>query len=406
LLPVLDATAFKDVTGQIEEAAASAEQFALSRQDRLSETVIDTAIKTAGRIAGYAFRTKGKGSIARKIGDELKTGEFRTPQAAANKLADLNRYTIVYGNLEYVSGIKASIDDLIQKGFKLRIKNYWERADYKGMNIAVTDPVTKREFELQFHTESYINVKEELHKLYEDYRTQPDLTKRYELWTKMTKLASKIEKPTDYQELIKIGDLKQEYFKDFAGNRRSGTSTFSKWMKARDTELVKPVPAEAFQPIQPIEIINEPIKPLEMAYSQRRNAEIENDIQGVLKVANLKPVDLIEQMTLYLGDDWSLPGESAGKKIVAYFENLHPELSGSDLHNAVLADLMRIRYSIKERLTEKSFKDKIESLNAKPNLKWKFDKAEKISTEEVMKAFKEGKVTIAIRRDDFPKILE
>jgi hypothetical protein len=232
ILPVLDATAFQDVTDQIDSAAKDAVTFAQGREDLLNNLVYQMALDQDARLAGFQFRMKGEGSIARKIGDAIKTGEARSAKQAANDMADLNRYTMVWPDSQYVQGVKNSLDSLVQQGYEVRVKNYWERADYRGINVAVKDRNGK-EWELQFHTEESIKVKEELHKLYEDYRVEKDQTKRWNLWNKMTKLASKIPDPKNYRDLLEVGNLKQVYFTDTMGNVRGSTSSFSKWFTIR-----------------------------------------------------------------------------------------------------------------------------------------------------------------------------
>jgi len=232
ILPVIDETAYQNVDQQIQSAASDAVDSAQAREPGLSQSMVDVALTTGGRLSGFGQRLKGESSIARKIGDAIKTGEARSAEQAANNMADLNRYTIVFPNNAYVDSVKRGIDELVNKGYELRIKNYWEREDYRGINIAVKDS-TNKEFELQFHTEESIRVKEELHKLYEEYRVEKNDNKRWVLWNKMTKLAKEIPNPTNYEDLLKIGKLKQEYFTDSMGNRRGGLSSFSKWFNVR-----------------------------------------------------------------------------------------------------------------------------------------------------------------------------
>jgi SPP1 gp7 family putative phage head morphogenesis protein len=219
LLPVIESGTYEDITRDVAQETDDAFNLARGREERLTSEIIGISRVVNASVQGLKTRLKQPKSIARKIAGGLKDGEYATAKEAADAMADLNRYTLSFESKGYVKGVKDTIEELTAKGYGLRVKNYWERADYKGINIAVKD-ATGKEFEVQLHTANSLAVKEDLHILYEQYRVNMVDEERWDLWRRMVEIAKKIETPADYEELKKIGVLKFEYFKDSKGNYR------------------------------------------------------------------------------------------------------------------------------------------------------------------------------------------
>jgi len=221
LLPVIEAGTVEDLTSEVAQQANEAFTFARDREEKLTEEMIAIGRVTGGALKDLSSRLKQPKSIARKIGKMVKDGEYATIQEAKEALADLNRYTLQFEDKVYVNGVKKTIDELTERGYGLRIKNYWDRADYKGINIATKD-ASGKEFELQLHSVGSYKIKEELHVLYEKYRASTNDRVRWETWSRMVRIASKIpiKDLGDIEELKKIGVLKYEYFRDSKGNIR------------------------------------------------------------------------------------------------------------------------------------------------------------------------------------------
>ena len=411
ILPVIDATAFQDVTDQIESAAESGVAAATAREARLTDLMEAVAQDAGAEFHGLEYKLKGKSSVARKIGDAIKTGEARSAKQAVSEMSDLNRYTMKWTNNTYVQGVKDALDSLQAQGYQFRVKNYWEREDYRGINVAVKDRNGK-EFELQFHTMESVQVKEELHKLYEEYRVEKSDRKRWNLWRKMTKIAKKIPDPKDYQDLLKVGDLKQVYFTDAKGNVRGGTSSYSKWFKARADEPkqifepVKPVKPTEFKPIEPIPVVNEPIKPMEMMFSEKRNAEIESQLKEIKDTYFLSNEEIAN----------SISGNTRIRATVEeFFTKKYQDLkTPSDdymshlekIRLQVEASVQRLEYYVKRNTDYVGYKQNLEPGSAlAPARVEKFKEAEVIAKEKVTEALKNGNVTIAIKPNDFYKVI-
>lgn len=196
----------------VVEAARSHRDEIAEVEKEMTETLIDLANQHGGKMEGLAFRLKSLKSLARKIFAEKDDEHGGDADAAAKSMSDVVRYTMTYNPDGYVDGVSAVVKDLQDKGYKLRIKNYWEGGDpYQGINVAAEHPSGVK-FELQFHTPQSVTDKEEIHKVYEDYRTEKDVRKRYKLYDSMVRMAKKIEVPYPPDELLEIGTKKYQPF--------------------------------------------------------------------------------------------------------------------------------------------------------------------------------------------------
>jgi SPP1 gp7 family putative phage head morphogenesis protein len=250
LLPVIETNVVEDISEEVLVLTDDAFELAKGREERLTEEMVGISRAVGGVVSGLRFRLKQPKSIARKIRGMVKDGEFATAKEAADSLADLNRYTLSFTNDVYVAGVKNTIEELTAKGYGLRVKNYWERADYKGINIAVKD-ATGKEFEVQLHSASSLGAKEDLHILYERYRVNTNDKERWDLWTKMVNIAKQIETPANFDELKTIGILKHEYFKDSKGNYREalGGKIIDPKKLNPPNKIIPPIKVDEINPI-------------------------------------------------------------------------------------------------------------------------------------------------------------
>ena len=86
---------------------------------------------------------------------------------------DILRYTIILPFESYTEDVKNIINNIEKSIFKLILfKNYWDSDDdYSGINSRFTIPSMKNiEIEIQFHTKDSIKVKEDIHKIYHEYK--------------------------------------------------------------------------------------------------------------------------------------------------------------------------------------------------------------------------------------------
>ena len=108
----------------------------------------------------------------------LKEYEKITKLEAFNKLKDIIRYTIQLPEDKFYDKY-IQVNMLIKKkGYDIiKLKNSWEdNSPYKGINTVLKKGNLC--FEMQYHTEKSLKVKEINHKLYEEERLETTSIKR------------------------------------------------------------------------------------------------------------------------------------------------------------------------------------------------------------------------------------
>ncbi len=98
-------------------------------------------------------------------------------------------------------------NDLTKTGYRfLKLKSTWlnSASSYKGVNAQLLTPEGYI-FELQFHTQQSFEVKEDIHKFYEEWRAIGTTDqKKLELFEKMKELSSNLQKPQDVDKINNI----------------------------------------------------------------------------------------------------------------------------------------------------------------------------------------------------------
>jgi hypothetical protein len=278
LLPVISKEDFVDRTEEATAATDALFEESVKREEELTPVMMAVSQATSGTISGLRFRLKQPKSLRRKIVDQVEKGEYATAAESAANVSDAVRYTISYDSKNYVKSVASTIDDMRTRGYELRVKNYWDRADYKGINIAVKDK-TGKTFELQLHTKESLAIKDDLHALYEQYRESKNDAQRWKLWNEMVGIAKKIPNPEGFSQLLKIGTLKYEQFTDSKGVvRRAGEGLF-KPVKIPDVKLP---PVETLKPVAPI-------KPADVTY---RGSHMAPDIESGAPLHNIAANDI------------------------------------------------------------------------------------------------------------------
>ena len=123
-------------------------------------------------LAGLENRLKGKDRLAEKVNFDVQKKGVSVDQAIAN-VKDAIRYTFCYAEDAYTEGVHADCNRLADKGFELvERRNSWDKEQYKGVNSWWRVPATGHRFELQFHTQSSLDAKEETHWAYEKLRVE------------------------------------------------------------------------------------------------------------------------------------------------------------------------------------------------------------------------------------------
>jgi hypothetical protein len=136
--------------------------------------IIDQLVMQAGGIlAGIEFEFKSRESLERKIRSNAEVFGL-TLNEAADRINDSLRYTMVAQPSIYRSSVDAVLRGLLGLGWQMWIKNTWSRgAAYMGINVGVRTG-SGFTFEIQFHTEESLRIKELSHLDYEAQRVTRD----------------------------------------------------------------------------------------------------------------------------------------------------------------------------------------------------------------------------------------
>ena len=158
----------------------------VKNEPKISADMRTIADDAGSRLLGYQYRLKSTTGerFYQKIADE---------PTKRNK--DNVRYTMRLG--DGVDEYHKAVEALKRKGYKpLTVKNYWLSGGYyKGINTQWESPDGTM-FEIQFHSEYNLAVKEELHPLYEQWRREPPYSpKAKELEARQYELAKKFQRP-------------------------------------------------------------------------------------------------------------------------------------------------------------------------------------------------------------------
>jgi hypothetical protein len=134
------------------------------------------------RLAGLEFRLKDRDRLIDKATKDARDKPDRTVEDALALVPDAIRYTLCYGADEYSTGVSDDMDRLKAGGFEMiKLKNYWEHPEYRGVNSHWRDVTTRQRFEVQFHTETSFEAKQLTHGAYERIRDPSSITDRREL---------------------------------------------------------------------------------------------------------------------------------------------------------------------------------------------------------------------------------
>ena len=153
------------------------------------------------KLEGLDFRLKTRESLGRKIiKDSIDDGV--SGKEAFDKLKDVVRYTTVLPEDTFTEKYFEMQELIKSKGYSIiKVKNTWEKgSNYKGINTTLKKD--KLNFEMQYHTDLSLQVKEKLHILYEEERLiTTSLERKKELKEEMIKLSESIPEPKGVEKI-------------------------------------------------------------------------------------------------------------------------------------------------------------------------------------------------------------
>ena len=137
----------------------------------ITERVEDTERASVGSLAGKEFCRKEPGSLKDKVAAAREGASNADCDRILENVHDAVRYTLQYNHDDYTQGVRSDIGWLKAQGFDLiRLKNFWNDVEYKGINSQWRDLETGQAFEMQFHTAASFEAKQITHKAYERIR--------------------------------------------------------------------------------------------------------------------------------------------------------------------------------------------------------------------------------------------
>jgi hypothetical protein len=123
------------------------------------------------RLVGLDHRLKGEDRLSEKVEFHLRASPDITYDEAFAKVKDAVRFTFEYKEAHYAEGVIADCTRLEEAGFKrVDLRNTWANEEYKGINSRWRIPESGQLFEIQFHTRSSFEAKQETHQAYEKIR--------------------------------------------------------------------------------------------------------------------------------------------------------------------------------------------------------------------------------------------
>ena len=178
---------------------------AMTHEPEITEMVAGLADQQDMGTEGIQYRLKGWDSFIRKVKTETKTDPNY-------EVKDLIRYTLTAPADQLTKKVLDTIAQLEKAGYKTTIiKNTWDDPEsaYKGINTTVESPDGVK-FELQYHTPESYAMKDQTHKLYEEFRVlDPDSPRALELQREQMAMSASLQRPDGVEQIIPKNDYKK-----------------------------------------------------------------------------------------------------------------------------------------------------------------------------------------------------
>jgi len=191
------------------ELALGCEKVHAAEREITSRLHVIEAEQPNRALIGLKHRLKDQEGTKDKAAQYLREMPDFTPGQALAMVPDPIRYTFVYRAEGYAAGVVSDVKSLVAAGFEmLRLKNYWDSAEYKGINSQWRDERTGQRFEVQFHTSVSFEAKQLTHSAYERLRSG-GLTdaEEFELEVLQSQLSAAVPVPQGSHD---VGDRGQE----------------------------------------------------------------------------------------------------------------------------------------------------------------------------------------------------
>ncbi len=178
---------------------------AMSHEPEITEMVTGLANQQDMGTEGIEYRLKGWDSFIRKVKTETKVDPNY-------EVKDLIRYTLTAPADQLTQRTLDTMAQLEKAGYKTTIvKNTWDNPEsaYKGINTTVESPDGVK-FELQYHTPESYAMKDQTHKLYEEFRLieDPESPRALELQREQMAMTASLHRPDGVEQIVPKNDYK------------------------------------------------------------------------------------------------------------------------------------------------------------------------------------------------------
>ena len=172
-------------------------------ETRITGLMEDIERASRGELAGKEFRLKERDRLKDKVAAAREGASNADCARILANVYDAVRYTLQYNDADYTDGVQSDVGWLKAQGLDLiRLKNFWNDEEYKGVNSQWRDIETGQAFEIQFHTAASFEAKQITHKAYERIRnlqtTEPE---SIELHDYQRKVSFRIPIPGDAPDI-------------------------------------------------------------------------------------------------------------------------------------------------------------------------------------------------------------
>jgi hypothetical protein len=179
----------------------------LERQAHANEATVTPVLQQVvaaqgGRMEGLHNRLKTREGIESKFRRRRRIMPDATDAEVAGAVNDALRYTAVFPDDRYVTGIEQTLEALREAGFTAdQIENFWSSDNnYVGVHALVRDR-TGFGFELQFHTPESFETKQGEHVLYEQMRETDNPATARRLYDQMVGIAQRVVRPVRVEQV-------------------------------------------------------------------------------------------------------------------------------------------------------------------------------------------------------------
>lgn len=158
---------------------------------------------------GLKYRFKSAGSIERKIYDRIDSGRINDYDDIFDVIKDVLRYTMAFHVDTYSAQLQKSVYALRELGYDiLEEESSWGAGPYSDVQYTIIEPTNGVTFELQFHTFRSHTLKENVHRLYEEFRDSvTPKWRRQELYDIMTQMWEYVPTPEDIEKFPNVKEF-------------------------------------------------------------------------------------------------------------------------------------------------------------------------------------------------------